>query len=58
VTKASDSVLDAWLGAKNWLGETDRTGCAITQAVYNELGGEYLLEHDIGNRYFKTPDSK
>jgi len=45
----------SWKGARQWYADADRTNCAITKAMYEEIGGDYLVEHELSNRYYPTP---
>ena len=52
VRKAGDVKLDAWRGAAKWFCEMDRAGRGrnlLTKKVWEECGGEYLIEHEMGN---------
>ncbi|XP_005990468.1 actin-related protein 5 [Latimeria chalumnae] len=52
VNMASNPVVDAWYGARDWA--LDNTTCEsgwITKADYEEKGGEYLKEHCASNLY-------
>ncbi|XP_063421405.1 actin-related protein 5-like isoform X1 [Mytilus trossulus] len=57
VTRAVDPVLDAWKGARKFAISPDRSVYSITKADYTEMGGEYLKEHFLSNRYFPSPVS-
>uniref|UniRef100_A0ACB8F692 Actin- protein 5 n=1 Tax=Sphaerodactylus townsendi TaxID=933632 RepID=A0ACB8F692_9SAUR len=49
---ASNPVLDAWYGARNWALEyVNREEGWITRKDYEEKGGEYLKEHCASNVY-------
>lgn len=53
---ANDSTLDAWYGAKKFATAGNNIqNFSISKHDYNEMGGEYLKEHCLSNRYFKTP---
>jgi actin-related protein 5 len=53
---ASDPSLDAWLGARNFAAKKENLQkFQVTRADYDELGGEYLKFHSMGNQYFPTP---
>ncbi|KAF8453607.1 hypothetical protein BGX38DRAFT_1268413 [Terfezia claveryi] len=55
VRKAKDPVWDAWRGAAGWVrgelqfGEEEYRRKRVTRAQYNEMGGEYIKEHRLGN---------
>lgn len=49
---ASNPVLDAWYGARDWALEyMNREEGWITRKDYEEKGGEYLKEHCASNVY-------
>jgi len=48
VRKAADPVVDAWKGAAEWASERTKKGWT-TKAMYDEMGSEYIGEHDLGN---------
>jgi len=48
VRKAADPVVDAWKGAAEWACERTKKGW-ITKAMYDEMGSDYIAEHDLGN---------
>ena len=52
VRKAGDVKLDAWRGAAKWINQMGREGKAkvlLTKKAWEECGGEYLIEHEMGN---------
>ena len=52
VRKAADVKLDAWKGAGKWFREMDREARKrnlLTKNVWEECGGDYLIEHEMGN---------
>jgi actin-related protein 5 len=52
VRKAEDVKLDAWRGAAKWIREMNRDGKSknlLTKKQWEECGGEYLIEHGMGN---------
>ncbi|XP_027477634.1 actin-related protein 5 isoform X2 [Zalophus californianus] len=52
VQLASNPVLDAWYGARDWaLDHLDDDEVWITRKEYEEKGGEYLKEHCASNIY-------
>nr|KAF6421612.1 actin related protein 5 [Rousettus aegyptiacus] len=52
VQLASNPVLDAWYGARDWaLDHLDDNEVWITRKEYEEKGGEYLKEHCASNIY-------
>lgn len=52
---ASDPVLDAWVGARDFALGSSFSDCCISQQEYLEKGGEYLKEHTASNLYCATP---
>lgn len=57
VTLAEDPVYGSWKGACDWLKTDNCRKTAITKSMYDELGGEYLLEHPISNKFYATPSA-
>lgn len=55
VSLAPDPVYGGWKGARQWYTDADRSQYAITKAMYEEFGGEYLIEHALSNKCYKTP---
>ncbi|XP_072487600.1 actin-related protein 5 [Notamacropus eugenii] len=52
VQVASNPILDAWYGARDWaLEHMNREEGWITRKDYEEKGGEYLKEHSASNIY-------
>ncbi|KAJ8776107.1 hypothetical protein J1605_015833 [Eschrichtius robustus] len=52
VQLASNPVLDAWYGARDWaLDHLDNEDVWITRKEYEEKGGGYLKEHCASNVY-------
>lgn len=52
VQLASNPVLDAWYGARDWaLDHLDNEDVWITRKDYEEKGGGYLREHCASNVY-------
>ncbi|XP_036273652.1 actin-related protein 5 isoform X3 [Pipistrellus kuhlii] len=52
VQLASNPVLDAWYGARDWaLDHLDDDAVWITRKEYEEKGGEYFKEHSASNIY-------
>ncbi|KAK4181832.1 putative actin-related protein 5 [Triangularia setosa] len=51
VRRAGDAVLDAWRGAAGWAGTNECRRARVTKAEYEEKGGEYIKEHDLGNAF-------
>jgi len=52
VRRARDPVWDAWRGAAGWVsrdGGDEYRRKRVTRAQYNEMGGEYIKEHRLGN---------
>ena len=50
--KAEDVKLDAWKGAGKWFREMDQGGRRknlLTKKVWEECGGDYLIENEMGN---------
>ncbi|MBN3280352.1 ARP5 protein, partial [Polyodon spathula] len=59
VSMASNPVLDAWYGARDWaLLYTDREEGWITRSDYEEKGGEYLKEHCASNTFIPMSIAK
>lgn len=57
IIKASNTSLDAWLGAKMFSNSDNFKNHVLTKETYNEMGTEYLTEHRASNKYFQTPIS-
>lgn len=55
VSISKNPSFDAWYGARDFANRPDLHQYLITKSDYNELGGEYLKEHNCSNLYFKTP---
>ncbi|XP_067942713.1 actin-related protein 5-like [Watersipora subatra] len=55
VKLASDPVNASWKGARKWYNDANRAQFACTKAMYEELGGEYFIEHELSNAFYKTP---
>lgn len=52
VQLASNPVLDAWYGARDWaLDHLDDVEAWVTRKDYEEKGGEYFKEHCASNIY-------
>ncbi|KAK3112020.1 Nuclear actin-protein involved in chromatin remodeling [Teratosphaeriaceae sp. CCFEE 6253] len=52
VRRAGDVVGDAWRGAARWAGDVGKSsGGWVTRAEWEECGGEYLREHNLGNAF-------
>lgn len=49
IRKAQNPTLDAWRGAAAWAGDASSRQSFITRAEYDEYGGEYIKEHNLGN---------
>lgn len=52
VRKARDVKLDAWRGAGKWFREMDQSAREknlLTRRVWEECGGDYLIDHEMGN---------
>lgn len=51
VRRARDPVWDAWRGASGWVREQvdEWRKARVTRAQYEEMGGEYIKEHRLGN---------
>ena len=52
VRKAGDVKSDAWLGAAKWCQEMSQSGKTknfLTKKAWEECGGDYLIEHEMGN---------
>lgn len=56
---ANDATLDAYNGAKKFATTGNNIqNYSVNRKEYFELGGEYLKENCLSNRYFKTPAPK
>ncbi|KAK9899604.1 actin-like ATPase domain-containing protein [Cystobasidium minutum MCA 4210] len=51
IKKASDPQLDAWRGLAKFTNSQQFKDTVVTQADYQEKGGEYIKEHDLSNAY-------
>ena len=51
VRKAKNPVLDAWKGAAQWASQTQSRNSFVTREEYQEKGGEYIKEHNLGNAF-------
>ncbi|TGO63162.1 hypothetical protein BOTNAR_0104g00100 [Botryotinia narcissicola] len=51
IRRAKDQLLDAWKGAAKWSCGERWKEARVTREEYQEKGGEYLKEHDLGNAY-------
>lgn len=51
VRRARDPVWDAWRGASSWVREQvdEWRKARVTRTQYEEMGGEYIKEHRLGN---------
>ncbi|KAI6820036.1 actin-like ATPase domain-containing protein [Hortaea werneckii] len=49
VRKAKDPVLDAWRGAAKWAATPQSRQAFVTKKEWEEKGGEYIKEHNLGN---------
>jgi actin-related protein 5 len=52
VRKARDVKLDAWRGAAKWMRDMnpeEKTKSLLTKKMWEECGGEYLIDHGMGN---------
>ncbi|KAL9057558.1 MAG: hypothetical protein Q9162_002291 [Coniocarpon cinnabarinum] len=49
VRMASDPRLDAWRGAARWANEKQSGNAWVTRQEFEEMGSEYIKEHDLGN---------
>ena len=49
VRSAKDPVLDAWRGAARWAATQESRRVFVTREEYQEKGGEYIKEHNLGN---------
>lgn len=52
---ANDPSLDAWSGARKFATAGNVNNFSISKKEYFELGGEYIKENCLSNKYFKTP---
>lgn len=55
VVMAKNPCLDAWYGARDFAGSNDFENCCISKEEYYEMGAEYLKEHYVSNKYYKSP---
>lgn len=53
VRKAKDCDLDAWRGMRKWANLDDSKLGYITRKEYEEMGPEYIKEHNLGNVMLK-----
>ncbi|GAB1318879.1 Actin-related protein 5 [Madurella fahalii] len=51
IRRAGDAVLDAWKGAAGWACTPEAKRAMVSKEEYQEKGGEYLKEHDLGNAF-------
>lgn len=51
VRRAQDPVLDAWKGAAKWASTRESRSSFITREEFQEKGGDYIKEHNLGNLY-------
>ncbi|KAI9681503.1 MAG: Nuclear actin-protein involved in chromatin remodeling [Caeruleum heppii] len=51
IRKARDPTGDAWRGAARWAGGEQWKAKRVLRAEWEECGGEYIKEHDLGNAY-------
>ncbi|KAK3686850.1 Actin-related protein 5 [Vermiconidia calcicola] len=51
VRRAKDPVLDAWKGAAKWASSSGSRQAFITREEYQEMGPDYIKEHNLGNVY-------
>ncbi|KAI0019533.1 putative chromatin remodeling complex subunit [Xylariomycetidae sp. FL0641] len=51
VRRADDPILDPWRGAAQWVGTPAYKAATVTRAEWQEKGGDYIKEHDLGNSY-------
>jgi len=49
ISMASDVILDAWKGARDWAVSSESTNYSVTLSDYNEKGKDYLKEHFASN---------
>lgn len=56
VNMAKNASLDGWFGARSFAATADNLKkYQLNRADYDEMGGEYLKSHSMGNVYCKTP---
>lgn len=55
VQTASEPILDAWMGARDFALGSSFSDCCISRQEYLEKGGEYLKEHTASNLYCPSP---
>lgn len=51
VRKAKDPLLDAWKGAARWASSKESRSSFVTREEFQEKGGDYIREHNLGNVY-------
>ncbi|KAK3724222.1 Actin-related protein 5 [Vermiconidia calcicola] len=51
VRRAKNPVLDAWKGAAKWASSSESRQAFITREEYQEMGPDYIKEHNLGNIY-------
>lgn len=57
VTVARDPAGDAWRGGRDFARKNAENGeCFVTRQEFLENGAEFLKEHRLSNRYFRTPE--
>jgi len=49
IRKARNPLTDAWSGAAKWGRDLQHRQFFITRAEYDEMGGDYIKEHHLGN---------
>ncbi|CCE86447.1 Piso0_004937 [Millerozyma farinosa CBS 7064] len=49
VRQANDPILDAWKGMQKWAGTPEAESSYVTKEEYEEMGAEYIKEHNLGN---------
>lgn len=49
VRRANDPLLDAWRGMAMWAQSGDSEKGYVTKAEYDEMGPDYMKEHNLGN---------
>ncbi|KXT10889.1 hypothetical protein AC579_9864 [Pseudocercospora musae] len=49
VRRAKDPILDAWKGAAKWASSAESRRSFVSREEWQEKGGEYIREHNLGN---------
>ncbi|KAF7192283.1 Actin-like protein arp5 [Pseudocercospora fuligena] len=49
VRRAKDPILDAWKGAAKWASSAESRSSFVSREEWQEKGGDYIREHNLGN---------